>query len=206
MCDSTLHLLTTTVGRLDDVCQLSLLLSDLWFFYKRQIRFINWIIVHPSHCLFQVLWPKLLYYLTPVQYSNATTPLCKSLIVLGTKKKENQDPSFKIDFIQEGRQNVFTSCVQFIQDDPWIGGVDRKMCHKYILNIKFAIWFYLDDPVQTNHISFVLSVNLPSPQTLLVRLFVSKALLTSLNSFFYTLVSLRLVWLNITYCVDTCAW
>lgn len=187
MCDSTLHLLTTTVGRLDDVCQLSLLLSDLWFIYKRQIRFINWINVHPSHCLFQVLWPKLLYYLTPVQYSNATTPLCKSLIVLGTKKKENQDPSFKIDFTQEGRRNVCTSCVQFIQDDPWTGGVDRKICHKYILNIKFAIWFYLDDPVQTNHISFVLSVNLPSPQTLLVRLFVSKALLTTL---FFTLLCL----------------
>ncbi|XP_041649053.1 maestro heat-like repeat-containing protein family member 1 [Cheilinus undulatus] len=66
MCDNTLHLLTTTVGRLADV-----------------------------------LWPKLLYYLTPAQYSNATTPLCKSLIVLGTKKKSNQEPSFKIDFTQE---------------------------------------------------------------------------------------------------------
>lgn len=118
MCDSTLHLLTTTVGRLDDVWQLSLLLSDLWFIYKHQIRFINWINVHPSHCLFQVLWPKLLYYLTPIQYSKATTPLCKSLIVLGTKKKENQDPSFKIDFTQEGRRNVFPSCVQFIQNGP----------------------------------------------------------------------------------------
>ncbi|XP_038141522.1 maestro heat-like repeat-containing protein family member 1 isoform X1 [Cyprinodon tularosa] len=66
MCDSTLHLLTTTVGRLADV-----------------------------------LWPKLLYYLTPSQYSIATTPLCKSLIVLGNKKKSNQEPSFKIDFTQE---------------------------------------------------------------------------------------------------------
>ncbi|XP_034553780.1 maestro heat-like repeat-containing protein family member 1 isoform X2 [Notolabrus celidotus] len=66
MCDNTLHLLTTTVGRLADV-----------------------------------LWPKLLYYLTPGQYSNATTALCKSLIVLGTKKKNNQEPSFNIDFTQE---------------------------------------------------------------------------------------------------------
>ncbi|XP_013858806.1 maestro heat-like repeat-containing protein family member 1 isoform X2 [Austrofundulus limnaeus] len=66
MCDNTLHLLTTTVGRLADV-----------------------------------LWPKLLYYLTPSQYSNATTPLCKSLIVLGNKKKSNQDPSFIINFKQE---------------------------------------------------------------------------------------------------------
>ncbi|XP_074539484.1 maestro heat-like repeat-containing protein family member 1 isoform X1 [Halichoeres trimaculatus] len=66
MCDNTLHLLTTTVGRLADV-----------------------------------LWPKLLYYLTPAQYSNATTALCKSLIVLGTKKKNSQEPSFYIDFTQE---------------------------------------------------------------------------------------------------------
>ncbi|KAM9723202.1 maestro heat-like repeat-containing protein family member 1 isoform 1-T1 [Menidia menidia] len=51
--------------------------------------------------LADVLWPKLLYYLTPSQYSNATTPLCKSLIVLGNKKKINQDPSFHIDFTQE---------------------------------------------------------------------------------------------------------
>uniref|UniRef100_A0A3P9LCQ6 Maestro heat-like repeat family member 1 n=1 Tax=Oryzias latipes TaxID=8090 RepID=A0A3P9LCQ6_ORYLA len=66
MCDNTLHLLTTTVGRLADV-----------------------------------LWPKLLYYLTPSQYSNATSPLCKSLIVLGSKKKTGQEPSFNIDFKQE---------------------------------------------------------------------------------------------------------
>ncbi|KAG7475718.1 maestro heat-like repeat-containing protein family member 1 isoform X1 [Solea senegalensis] len=66
MCDNTLHLLTTTVGRLADV-----------------------------------LWPKLLYYLTPSQYSNATTPLCKSLIVLGNKKKQNQEPSCNINFTQE---------------------------------------------------------------------------------------------------------
>uniref|UniRef100_A0AAQ5XCZ0 Maestro heat-like repeat family member 1 n=1 Tax=Amphiprion ocellaris TaxID=80972 RepID=A0AAQ5XCZ0_AMPOC len=72
MCDNTLHLLTTTVGRLADV-----------------------------------LWPKLLYYLTPSQYSNATTPLCKSLIVLGNKKKNNQETSFKIDFTQEGRWKIY---------------------------------------------------------------------------------------------------
>ncbi|XP_049585249.1 maestro heat-like repeat-containing protein family member 1 isoform X1 [Syngnathus scovelli] len=66
MCDSTLHLLTTTVGRLADV-----------------------------------LWPKLLYYMSPPQYSNATTPLCKSLIVLGNKKKDNKEASFNIDFSQE---------------------------------------------------------------------------------------------------------
>uniref|UniRef100_A0A672FRA6 Maestro heat-like repeat family member 1 n=1 Tax=Salarias fasciatus TaxID=181472 RepID=A0A672FRA6_SALFA len=79
MCDNTLHLLTTTVGRLADV-----------------------------------LWPKLLHYLTPPQYSNATTPLCKSLIVLGTKKKSNEEASFKIDFIQEGRGAPSLSLLQIL--------------------------------------------------------------------------------------------
>ncbi|XP_068425526.1 maestro heat-like repeat-containing protein family member 1 isoform X1 [Clinocottus analis] len=51
--------------------------------------------------LADILWPKLLYFLTPSQYSNATTPLCKSLIVLGNKKKINQEPSFNIDFTKE---------------------------------------------------------------------------------------------------------
>ncbi|XP_071252235.1 maestro heat-like repeat-containing protein family member 1 isoform X3 [Salvelinus alpinus] len=66
MCDNTLHLFTTTVGRLTDV-----------------------------------LWPMLLYYLTPGQYSNATTPLCKSLTLLGTKKRASQEPNFNIDFNEQ---------------------------------------------------------------------------------------------------------
>ncbi|XP_063055853.1 maestro heat-like repeat-containing protein family member 1 isoform X2 [Engraulis encrasicolus] len=67
MCDNTLHLFTTTVGRLTDV-----------------------------------LWPMLIGYLTPGQYSNATTPLCKSLILLANKKRAAQEPSFTIDFRAPG--------------------------------------------------------------------------------------------------------
>lgn len=67
MCDNTLHLFTTTVGRLTDV-----------------------------------LWPMLLCYLTPGQYSNATTPLCKSLILLASKKRAAQEPNFIIDFTAPG--------------------------------------------------------------------------------------------------------
>lgn len=93
MCDNTLHLLTTTVGRLADV--------NLFVLQSACRK-------HVSKCLtftllfWKVLWPKLLYYLTPSQYSNATSPLCKSLIVLGSKKKTGQEPSFNIDFKQEG--------------------------------------------------------------------------------------------------------
>uniref|UniRef100_A0A8C4D9K4 Maestro heat-like repeat family member 1 n=1 Tax=Dicentrarchus labrax TaxID=13489 RepID=A0A8C4D9K4_DICLA len=71
MCDNTLHLLTTTVGRLADV-----------------------------------LWPKLLYFLTPPQFSNATTPLCKSLIELGNKKKNNQDPTFPFNSRDHGAPSL----------------------------------------------------------------------------------------------------
>ncbi|XP_062395570.1 maestro heat-like repeat-containing protein family member 1 isoform X2 [Sardina pilchardus] len=67
MCDNTLHLFTTTVGRLTDV-----------------------------------LWPMLIGYLTPGLYSNATTPLCKSLILLANKKRAAQDPNFTIDFSAPG--------------------------------------------------------------------------------------------------------
>ncbi|KAJ8354238.1 hypothetical protein SKAU_G00218050 [Synaphobranchus kaupii] len=66
MCENTLHLFTTTVGRLADV-----------------------------------LWPSLLCYLTPMQYANATTPLCKSLILLGNKKKDAQETTFSIDFNEQ---------------------------------------------------------------------------------------------------------
>ncbi|KAG7266643.1 hypothetical protein CRUP_032321 [Coryphaenoides rupestris] len=51
--------------------------------------------------LADVLWPTLLYYLTPPQFSNATTPLCRSLIVLGSKKRSNQEATFNIDFQQQ---------------------------------------------------------------------------------------------------------
>uniref|UniRef100_A0A8B9L9G7 Maestro heat-like repeat family member 1 n=1 Tax=Astyanax mexicanus TaxID=7994 RepID=A0A8B9L9G7_ASTMX len=73
MCDNTLHLFTTTVGRLTDV-----------------------------------LWPMLLCYLTPSQYSNATTPLCKSLILLANKKRAAQEPNFIIDFTAPGECHTLT--------------------------------------------------------------------------------------------------
>uniref|UniRef100_A0AAV2MBF0 Uncharacterized protein n=1 Tax=Knipowitschia caucasica TaxID=637954 RepID=A0AAV2MBF0_KNICA len=63
--------------------------------------------------LADVLWPKLFYFLTLPQYSSATTPLCKSLVILGNKKKMNQESSFNIDFKQE--VNLPTSQTLFIR-------------------------------------------------------------------------------------------
>ncbi|XP_076846747.1 maestro heat-like repeat-containing protein family member 1 isoform X2 [Brachyhypopomus gauderio] len=48
-------------------------------------------------CLTDVLWPMLLGFLTPVQYSNASSPLCKSLILLASKKRAACEPSFTVD-------------------------------------------------------------------------------------------------------------
>ncbi|XP_043116564.1 maestro heat-like repeat-containing protein family member 1 [Puntigrus tetrazona] len=79
MCDNTLHLFTTTVGRLTDV-----------------------------------LWPMLLCYLTPNQYANATTPLCKSLILLATKKRTAQEPNFIIDFNAQG-SSLPSQCILMIR-------------------------------------------------------------------------------------------
>lgn len=44
----------------------------------------------------------LIGYLTPAQYSNATTPLCKSLILLARKKRAAQELNFTIDFSAPG--------------------------------------------------------------------------------------------------------
>lgn len=137
---------------------------------------------HVSKCLtftllfWKVLWPKLLYYLTPSQYSNATSPLCKSLIVLGSKKKTGQEPSFNIDFKQEG---------WWINDGPGFSLVQTVyFCWRwfffnvdveYILNI----WFTVINPGLTDQLHakcvfcHFLPVNLPSPQTLMIRLLVS---------------------------------
>ncbi|KFQ25615.1 Maestro heat-like repeat-containing protein family member 1, partial [Mesitornis unicolor] len=35
-----------------------------------------------------VLWPYLLEFVTPIQFTNALTPLCRSLMYLATKKQE----------------------------------------------------------------------------------------------------------------------
>ncbi|KFV64779.1 Maestro heat-like repeat-containing protein family member 1, partial [Dryobates pubescens] len=45
-----------------------------------------------------VLWPYLLEFLTPIQFTNALTPLCKSLMCLAMKKQEEGDNSSLIRY------------------------------------------------------------------------------------------------------------
>ncbi|XP_035284058.1 maestro heat-like repeat-containing protein family member 1 [Anguilla anguilla] len=48
--------------------------------------------------LTDVLWPSLFCYLTQAQYTDASTPLCKSLILLADKKKAVLEPGSIVDF------------------------------------------------------------------------------------------------------------
>ncbi|KAJ8386836.1 hypothetical protein AAFF_G00166310 [Aldrovandia affinis] len=49
-------------------------------------------------CMIDVLWPSLFSYLTQTQYTDATVPLCKSLILLANKKKAVLEPGSIVDF------------------------------------------------------------------------------------------------------------
>ena len=51
----------------------------------------------------QVLWPYLLEFIIPVQYTEAFGVVCKSLTVLAERKQERQDADFLIDYEDEGR-------------------------------------------------------------------------------------------------------
>ncbi|KAJ8415756.1 hypothetical protein AAFF_G00403130 [Aldrovandia affinis] len=73
--------------------------------------------------LADVLWPSLLCYLTPLQYANATTPLCKSLILLGNKKRTANESNFTIDF--EEQANL---------PSPYI------LLTKLLVNASFPFW------------------------------------------------------------------
>lgn len=50
----------------------------------------------------QVLWPHLLEFLTPVQFTGALTPLCRSLVHLAQKREEVGADAFLIQYDSNG--------------------------------------------------------------------------------------------------------
>ncbi|XP_038615875.1 maestro heat-like repeat-containing protein family member 1 isoform X1 [Tachyglossus aculeatus] len=46
----------------------------------------------------EVLWPFLLEFLTPIQFTNALTPLCKSLVHLAAKRQEEGENAFLLQY------------------------------------------------------------------------------------------------------------
>lgn len=59
--------------------------------------------VLPSPLSAQVLWPYLLEFVTPIAFTNALTPLCKSLLHLAVKKQEEGDSASLIRYDLNGR-------------------------------------------------------------------------------------------------------
>ena len=52
----------------------------------------------PQIFSFQVLWPSLLQCVVPEPFTNAMTPLCRSLSDITSKKREEEAADFLIDF------------------------------------------------------------------------------------------------------------
>mgnify|MGYP001795915467 CR=1 FL=1 len=50
----------------------------------------------------QVLWPYLLEFLIPVQYTAAIGTLCKNIAAIGSRKRRANDPDYLIDYEDEG--------------------------------------------------------------------------------------------------------
>lgn len=50
----------------------------------------------------QVLWPYLLEFLTPVRFTAALTPLCRSLVHLALKRQEAGADAFLVQYNSNG--------------------------------------------------------------------------------------------------------
>ena len=61
----------------------------------------------------QVLWPYLLEFLIPLQYTESFGAVCKNLAVLGERKKEAGDADFLIDYEDEREYNRFINHSHF---------------------------------------------------------------------------------------------
>lgn len=101
----------------------------------------------------QVLWPYLLEFLTPIQFTNALTPLCKSLMCLAMKKQEEGEGSSLIRYDLNGQ----------CWEAPGAGAALARPSAAGLL-----LWRYSSD------LFFPTSAaNLPSPYALTTRLLVS---------------------------------
>lgn len=56
----------------------------------------------PWPSVLQVLWPYLLEFLTPVRFTGALTPLCRSLVHLALKRQEAGADDFLIQYNANG--------------------------------------------------------------------------------------------------------
>lgn len=80
------------------------------------LRGRSWEAVTPADTLLrcttalpQVLWPHLLQFLTPVRYTGALTPLCRSLVHLARKRQEAGPGALLIKYDGHGAQSLRAS-------------------------------------------------------------------------------------------------
>ncbi|KAF3822839.1 hypothetical protein GH733_008213 [Mirounga leonina] len=95
---STLYLVSTTVDRMSDVNR-------------------------PRLCL-QVLWPYLLKFLTPVRFTGALTPLCKSLVHLAQKRQEVGADAFLVQYdsnVTLPSPYAITTRLLTVSSNPYLG-------------------------------------------------------------------------------------
>ncbi|XP_007488818.1 maestro heat-like repeat-containing protein family member 1 isoform X2 [Monodelphis domestica] len=71
-----------------------------------------------------VLWPYLLEFLIPVQFTNALTPLCKSLMHLAMKRQEEGENSFLIQYdsnVNLPSPFALTTRLLIVSSNPYLG-------------------------------------------------------------------------------------
>ncbi|XP_067146159.1 maestro heat-like repeat-containing protein family member 1 isoform X5 [Apteryx mantelli] len=71
-----------------------------------------------------VLWPYLLEFVTPVQFTNALTPLCKSLLYLATKKQEEGENASLIRYDLNANlpsPYAITTRLLVVSSQPYVG-------------------------------------------------------------------------------------
>lgn len=69
--------------------------------YQNYFQYCHTTITKYVAASFQVLWPFLLQFIVPPEYTEALPVLCQSLTALGEKFKESGSDSFHIDFDTE---------------------------------------------------------------------------------------------------------
>ena len=78
-----------------------------------------------------MLWPYLLEFLVPEEYTNAISALCQNLCFLAGKQRERDSENFTIDFVQLGRLKSTSNAQWFSQ--PRQVSHAMQMFNQYII-------------------------------------------------------------------------
>ena len=58
--------------------------------------------IHTDTHIFQVLWPYLLEFLVPVEYTRSLSIVCRCVSHIAEKKREQRDEDYLINFVEYG--------------------------------------------------------------------------------------------------------